>query len=276
MNDTVSEDVKLGDDKLREILAGCEGVTPGPWEAGHHWVFVPPEDAANNPSKALRDILRRVPEVELQPNAEHIARLDPQTVASIVTELLERRAYLAATKPPEEHETCALCGLPAPDGYVEFDADGEAMHPHCRAAATKPPLAGEVTPVYRVDWENAPRDGTRVLLLSKGTHPDYRVEQRLFWSKHYSIHDLGGCWSDGFVTMSDLDFIGWRFDASPPMPGRGEGFVLVPVEPTAEMREAARGALKDRGQEQVWGADAVAIYRAMLAASRPKEDTHAK
>jgi Lar family restriction alleviation protein len=143
-------------------------------------------------------------------------------------------------------------------------------------AATKPPLAGEVTPVYRVDWENAPRDGTRVLLLSKGTHPDYRVEQRLFWSKHYSIHDLGGCWSDGFVTMSDLDFIGWRFDASPPMPGRGEGFVLVPVEPTAEMREAARGALKDRGQEQVWGADAVAIYRAMLAASRPKEDTHAK
>jgi hypothetical protein len=59
----------------------------------------------------------------------------------------QRRAVAAATKPPEEHETCALCGLPAPDGYVEFDADGEAMHPHCRDAATKPPLAGEVEEV---------------------------------------------------------------------------------------------------------------------------------
>jgi hypothetical protein len=101
-------------------------------------------------------------------------------------------------------------------------------------------------PVYRVDWENAPRDGSWVLLLSKGDHADYRIEQRLFWSKHYSIHGLGGCWSDGFVTMSDLDFIGWRFDASP-----REGHVEVPVE--SEMRTLAEhcaglmNKLSDRG-----------------------------
>jgi hypothetical protein len=145
-------------------------------------------------------------------------------------------------------------------------------------AATKPPLAGEVTPVYRVDWENAPRDGTRVLLLSKGTHPDYRVEQRLFWSKHYSIHDLGGCWSDGFVTMSDLDFIGWRFDASPPMPGRGEGF-------DAEALRVAREVISDMvrygiisnevGTTAYYVGDNVLpiIMGRPLAASRPKEDT---
>lgn len=78
-------------ERLREILAGCIGVTAGPWEAGHHWVFVPPDDAANNPTKALRNILSAVPEAECQSNADHIARLDPQTVASVITELLARR-----------------------------------------------------------------------------------------------------------------------------------------------------------------------------------------
>jgi hypothetical protein len=254
MNDTVSEDVKLGDDKLREILAGCEGVTPGPWEAGHHWVFVPPEDAANHPTMPLRSILRDVPESELQPNAHHIARLDPQTVASIVTELLERRAYLAATKPPEDHETCALCGLPAPDGYVEFDADGEAMHPHCRDAATKPPLA-DVT-VEEIE---------RIVLA---TEPDVpaSVDGSTIWTRRMAsaLHA--------------------RLYASPPMPGRGEGFVLVPVEPDAAMKQACMDVLLYRGDiyaredgtivvETITPRD---LWREMLAASRPKEDTHAK
>jgi hypothetical protein len=44
-----------------------------------------------------------------------------------------------------------------------------------------------------------------------------------------------------------------------------EGWVLVPREPTPDMREAAAQALKDRGQPLVWGADATAIYRAMIA-----------
>ncbi len=83
-------------------------------------------------------------------------------------------------------------------------------------SALQPTDAGvEPVAVYRVDWEQAPRDGTWVLLLDKDHHPgQYRTEHRLFWSKHYSIHGLGGCWSDGFVTMSDLDFVGWRY-ASP-------------------------------------------------------------
>jgi hypothetical protein len=99
MNDTVSEDVKLDDDKLREILAGCEGVTPGPWErrADHsHYDSVTDIYAqgfliAQTCGKSFDGMEAR---------AAHIARLDPATVASIITELLELRAYLAATKPP--------------------------------------------------------------------------------------------------------------------------------------------------------------------------------
>lgn len=65
--------------------------------------------------------------------------------------------------------------------------------------------------------------------------------------------------------------------ASPPMPGRGEGFVLVPVEPTEEMLQAGLRELQENlGDMSVIVRDPLFCYRAMLAASRPKEDTHAK
>jgi hypothetical protein len=114
MNDTVSEDVKLDDGKLREILAGCEGVTPGPWR--HHvpdkgyctdYVLSDAPEVAPDQEHRFRNLvaetdIQHAPAGEPQrftQNAQHIARLDPATVASIVTELLEARAYLAATKP---------------------------------------------------------------------------------------------------------------------------------------------------------------------------------
>jgi hypothetical protein len=43
-------------------------------------------------------------------------------------------------------------------------------------------------------------------------------QHRLFWSKHYSINGLGGCWTEGFVTMSDFDFDAW-YPAAPSNPG---------------------------------------------------------
>ena len=108
----------ISSDDLRAILAGCEGVTPGPWEAGHHWVFVPPLDAANNQTKALRNILRDVSAEELQPNAAHIARLDPQTVASIITELLSLRE----SHPIEDGEGWAIY-LPSADQTITVTRD---------------------------------------------------------------------------------------------------------------------------------------------------------
>lgn len=76
----------LTTEQVEELLAGCEGATPGPWGEGDKWVFASPRDG--NPSSALENILRNE---EAQANAAHIARLDPQTVASLATELLVLR-----------------------------------------------------------------------------------------------------------------------------------------------------------------------------------------
>lgn len=95
--------------------------------------------------------------------------------------------------------------------------------------------AGEPT-AWRLEWANAPRDGTWVRLRYPSGD-----ETRLVWSTHYSINGLGGCWTDGFCTMSDLDFTGWLAAAhQSPM---GEGTVgvkwkTVPVEATPEMLAA--------------------------------------
>lgn len=101
---TTSPDAPVTLARLEEILAGCEGVTPGPWigmdqlevayglkswevrqvdaepSNKHFW----PERICTSPEGVHR--------IGPNPNAAHIARLDPQTVAAIVTELIARRA----------------------------------------------------------------------------------------------------------------------------------------------------------------------------------------
>lgn len=57
---------------------------------------------------------------------------------------------------------------------------------------------------------DAPRDGSDVFLVMDRPHETPRyVLHALRWSTHYSIHGLGGCWSDGLATMSDLDYVGF-------------------------------------------------------------------
>lgn len=81
----------ITDERLREMLAGCQGVTPGPWirhESDRETSVVAPATGtvvvvpwgANTTAfhNAHRD-------------AGHLSRLDPQTITSIVTELLSRR-----------------------------------------------------------------------------------------------------------------------------------------------------------------------------------------
>ena len=78
---------KLTTEQVEEILAGCEGVTPGPWrisglDADQHIAAPYGDDGIAFVSIAweMRD-----------PELRHIARLDPQTVASLATELLALR-----------------------------------------------------------------------------------------------------------------------------------------------------------------------------------------
>ena len=60
------------------------------------------------------------------------------------------------------------------------------------------------------DIETAPRDGRYVWLWNK--HADHPADapQRFFWSTHYSVFGLGGCWTNGLATMGDkIDFDFW-------------------------------------------------------------------
>lgn len=106
---------RIDDDRLREILAGCKGVTPGPWDV---------DGEGNNDGRgrftsyALFAVVGGVPRTiadtlnsdaaeihtdsdwdgisawdeQGRKNLNFLAMLDPQTVASIVSELLSRRA----------------------------------------------------------------------------------------------------------------------------------------------------------------------------------------
>ncbi len=103
----------MTDDKLRKILAGCKGVTPGPWELeesknyedGHGryqgYSVVAPEqsdmfnvvtDCSNATVAVIHDEDGFRWDEQGERNMSFFARLDPQTVAAIVTELLARRA----------------------------------------------------------------------------------------------------------------------------------------------------------------------------------------
>lgn len=98
--------MKLDEKALREILDGCEGVTPGPWgwsiiDASMASLGVLPDPGSGDPHVLSVSPCESCRGDEWEwgkcltpnkPDADHIARLDPQTVASIVTELLELRA----------------------------------------------------------------------------------------------------------------------------------------------------------------------------------------
>ena len=88
----------ISSDDLRAILAGCDGVTPGPWANGiHHRQETRDRDFAPIFANGVVP-MAMVPlsvggyqDPDGPRNAAHIARLDPQTVASIITELLSLR-----------------------------------------------------------------------------------------------------------------------------------------------------------------------------------------
>ena len=103
---------KVSAERLREIVDGCEGVTPGPWfyrpQEHDDWGWVratPPSDGgpgwliatarrgrAEQPGED--DIHRSTQTDPYGENARHIARLDPATVRSIGLELIEARALI--------------------------------------------------------------------------------------------------------------------------------------------------------------------------------------
>lgn len=88
---------RVSDERLAEMVAGLEGVTPGPWDTVAGLVRSIDDDVAipifegRDPWKKHR----RISTVQRQAwhNLDHIARCDPDTMRSILTELLSLRSH---------------------------------------------------------------------------------------------------------------------------------------------------------------------------------------
>lgn len=93
----------VSDERLREIIAGTEGVTPGPWlnvnsidqlemlRCMVRQVDSDPTDKHHWPFCVAQTVMGQFANAD-KANFDHIARLDPDTVKSIAQELLDRRA----------------------------------------------------------------------------------------------------------------------------------------------------------------------------------------
>lgn len=141
----------LTTEQVEEILAGCEGVTPGPWETGVPGDYPPASQLDGDHTPVHSDTWGAFISVvtgidrgdgrvgtsqQGKSNLAHIARLDPQTVSSLATELLALRkrvgelegalrpfadsytqlvgiCWIAYTLPQEAYLT-AIAALPTP------------------------------------------------------------------------------------------------------------------------------------------------------------------
>ena len=81
----------LSDERVLEIIAGCEGVTPGPWTAFYKHKYDEYHVGVGSGAMKLALFSDGCPTENPQLDSEHIARLDPQTVSSLATELLALR-----------------------------------------------------------------------------------------------------------------------------------------------------------------------------------------
>jgi hypothetical protein len=109
----------ITDDKLAELLAGLEGVTPGPWKHlrdPNAIVKIYPNKMANPLPVAL------IGSMASKMDGPHLARCDPDTIRSLIT-----RLQAAETK-------LAKLGWADDDHQVVFDdtagETGRVWHPH--------------------------------------------------------------------------------------------------------------------------------------------------
>jgi hypothetical protein len=118
-------------------------------------------------------------------------------------------------------------------------------------AATKPPLAEEVTPV---EW--------RYLYYGKGN-----------WKHVYNADAAAALYAESAALPKRkqhvIEPLYTHPDASPPMPGRGEGADLIQRIDDALERERRNLPLK----ASTVTITTLELCRRVLAASRPKEDT---
>lgn len=119
-------------ERLREILAGTEGVTPGPWDWGtfDNDIGVMARATGDFPFAWMRTTEDSYGEG--LSTAEHIARLDPQTVAAMATLALEA---LAKREEPSEAEVERVRKLRHALWRVAHSAANSRWHDICIGVA---------------------------------------------------------------------------------------------------------------------------------------------
>lgn len=132
---------ELSDDKLREILSGCEGVQGGPWKPEGYVVL-----GDWHASGAIAKVWGNE---KAFATTRHLARLDPATVNALVTELLERRSDALRTPSkegdgwqavPVEPTEAMYHGNNAPTSFAYFIRFGDFVHSYRAMLAAAPPV----------------------------------------------------------------------------------------------------------------------------------------
>lgn len=88
---------RISDARVAEMLTGLEGVSPGPWTSEADG-FEPDADVVLYSQEPVTDEIGTLivdggnSQHDAKANARHIARCDPDTMRSILTELLAWRA----------------------------------------------------------------------------------------------------------------------------------------------------------------------------------------
>ena len=168
---TDKPDERLSDEALRAILAGTEGVTPGPWhidggyaDNGGHWTGIRNAKYADVIGEfgATNDILG------------YLVSLDPQTVASLVTELLARRSAHAGVgvKALEDDDLASderwnagvdyaitqLCNIIGVDPKsISWDAATETLDGDVSAV-----ICNAIRGAYGDEWSSKPETTARI------------------------------------------------------------------------------------------------------------------
>lgn len=159
--------IPLDDEALRAVIAGCEGVTPGPWEVydGCSWRRI---GTASRIGRDYDDCAVLYPNVasdghpdmnagrgqDTYANLNHIARLDPDTVRALATQALEaNRMREALTKVIERGDHLARCAnaiagastadLDAEEAFDMFIRAKDAWRKEARTALHPEPSEGE-------------------------------------------------------------------------------------------------------------------------------------
>lgn len=154
----------VSDERLAAIIKGCDGVTLGPWMVRDHCVFT------KEPGRCVARLDWHIRDGRDDANAAHIARLDPQTVEALLTELQHRREAEA-----EAIERCAKVA----DAYSDIWKRGRNPEdaPEARVGAGR-----EIAEAIRAlaASPSSPASGVRVKALEWSTD-DYEDDVRAEW-----------------------------------------------------------------------------------------------